>query len=476
MGAPQVTVRLMGSTDLDLDRFRRVTWGEEDVEIDAATLAHLGEWRQEFLVLVDQLQGTPMYGVNVGAGDGSGTFLDDDQRASYATGLNSATSFGEPLPERVVRGIAFARLGSFLDGSGAVSPELAVHVAGMLRSPMPRVPVEATAGSGEILPLGHLFRRVPSERPLGPKESMALVNGAPCAAALSADIAVRFRALLDVGQPLFALAVDALNAPEAHFDAALESLWGGAAEASALHTMRRLLADDDAERRSHQGRVSVRILTRTFAAALEAVDHLEGVAGQALSHPGDNPTFVPGAPGHPGRIISNGGFHNHRAVVALDTASRTVADLVQLAQHLLHAIYLDPEVLPGQENMALGISYMAAAGWSEDARLLAAPSLLSFAGVGQNDVPNPLFGAWRKADRMERCLIGQLSLLAASAQQSFVVTGRRATAALQPTLDAVRASFPPVDRRRDIGPDLDRLFASLSDAVAGHCSEPNRPR
>lgn len=466
-----MTIHLTDSTDLDLEAFRRVTWGGEDVELDTSLLERLGAWRAEFLAMLESLQGAPVYGVNVGAGDGSSQFLDDDQQNSYATGLNSATSFGRFLPERIVRGITLARLGSFIDGSAAVSPELAVHVVGMLRGALHPVPVEGTAGSGEILPLGHLFSRVPAEVSLGPKESMALVNGAPCAAAMSADVAIRFRALLGVAEPLFALAVDALNAPEGHFDVALDTLWGGGTEARALDSLRRLLDGGDVARRSHQARVSVRILPRCTAAALDALTYLEEVANTALQHPGDNPAFVPGEDQSAPRVVSNGGFHNQRAVVALDLACRTVADLVQLAQHLLHAIYQDAEALPGQDNLALGISYMAAAGWSEDARLLATPSVLSFAAVGQNDVPNPLFAAWRKADAMERCLVGQLSLLAATASQSFAVTGRTPAPALRESLQQVRSAVPPVGRRRDVGPDLERLRLALEESLHGLCGK-----
>jgi len=469
-----VTIRLSSSSDLNLDTFRRATWGGEEVQVEPVLAEQLEVWRAQFLDAVAQHPDTPVYGVNVGAGDGSSRFLDDDQRVSYATGLNSATSFGAALPDRVVRGIVFARLGSFTDGSAAVTAELAEHVAGMLSSSLPRVPQEATAGSGEILPLGHLFSGVPAALPLGPKESMALVNGAPCAAALTADIALRSRALLDVTQRVFALAVDALDAPSAHFDEALGGLWTASSEIATLRLMRDLLSSDR-PRRTHQARVSVRILTRVLAAAQDAVVYAEQVADQSLAHPGDNPSFVPATPSAPARIVSNGGFHNHRAVVALDMVTRTTTDLVQLGQHLLHAIYLDPEVLPRQDNLALGISYMAAAGWSEDARLLAAPSILSFAAVGQNDVPNPLFAAWRKADGVQSCLVGQLSLLAAIASQSFVVTGRAPATALAPTLDFVRASFPPVEHRRDIGVDLDRLSAAVTQQLYHRCGGQPEP-
>ncbi|MEI4271485.1 aromatic amino acid lyase [Klenkia sp. LSe6-5] len=463
-----MTVHVRTSADIDLETFRRVAWGREHIALDPELLAQVEAWRQEFLALVQTLEGMPIYGVSVHAGDGSNRVLTEADRASYATGLNSATSFGAALPEEVVRGMVLARLGSFVDGSGGVSAELAQHVADLLARPLPRVPVDGTAGSGEIQPLGHLFASVPGNMALGAGEAMALVNGSPCAGALTAHRAIRMEAVLQAALPVITLAVDALDAPEGHTDPALGQVWANPSEADAVLEMGRALGSDH-PRRTHQAKVSVRILPRCIAAANDALDYLTTVADSALRHPGDNPAFIPAKPGEAARVVSNGSFHNQRSVVAIDTAARTVADLVQLGQHLLHAIYLDNEVLPRQDNLALGTSYMPAAAWSEEARALATPSLLSFAAVGQNDVPNPLFAAWRKATEIDRCLLAQVSLLGAMASQAFATNERQPAPALQPTLQFIQDHFAPVTTRRDVGTDFDRLLAALVARVDTDC-------
>lgn len=465
-----MTIIIDSSKDFDLETYRRLAWGGEDLEFTPRCLRQIQTWREEFLETMAAHQGEPIYGVNVGAGDGSFNRLDSNTETSYLNGLNSATSFGRPLPERVVRGMIFTRLASFVDGSSAVSPALTQHIAEMLRKPLPEVPAEGTGGSGEILPLGHLFHAVPSQLSLGPKEPMSLINGAPCAGALVSDTAIRARALISVLELSLALACDALNVPDGHFDRSLGSTWGFPAEASALTRMRELLSDSSKTRNDHQARVSVRILPRVLAAAYEAVAAAESAAAAAIRGPGDNPVFVSASRDEgPARIISNGSFHNHSAITAIDGVGRALADLTQLAQHLIHALYQDKVAMPDQDNLALGAAYMAAADWSEEARLHAGPSILSFAAVGQNDVTNPLFAAWRSGNRIEECLLAQMALLSTMASQSLHSTHRQTTPSLVGFLALVRDIVQPIDARRDIGLEIGQLMKRLQEEQEAAC-------
>lgn len=417
-------IELGESRDINLATYQRVAFRGVGVRIADAAISRIEARRNVLLSYISSQPQRPTYGVNVGAGDGSFDALDEGTRRSYESGLNSATSFGAPLPERVVRGIVLARLSSFLDGSAGVSAELALHVAEMLGGSLPNVPAEGSRGSGEVLQLGHLFSGVPGVIALGPKESMSLVNGSPAAAALAADVAVWMPATIDMFLRCAALACDALDASEDHFDPDLGKLWGYPEERRVLDELHTLLGEPARPRHEHQARVSVRILPRIHGIAVLAADRLAEDANVALSHVGDNPALIVDNRG--AKVLSNGGFHNQRALVATDAATRSMADLTQLGQHLIHALYQSPTAMPGQDNLSLGISYMVAADWSEEARLRTAPTLLSFAAVGQNDVPFPMLAAWRAAVRVRECLIAQTAVLAAMATQSLYSTARTA--------------------------------------------------
>ncbi|TIX61306.1 MAG: histidine ammonia-lyase, partial [Mesorhizobium sp.] len=92
----------------------------------------------------------------------------------------AATSFGEPLPERVVRAIVLARLTNFIEGNAATSPRIAQAVAAMLDGgPMPIVPSQGQGGAGEILALYPLFAGLSTRFDLEVKERGSLINGSP---------------------------------------------------------------------------------------------------------------------------------------------------------------------------------------------------------------------------------------------------------------------------------------------------------
>ena len=458
--------------DITLDVYRRVAFNGEELRVADELLDAVADWRSEFLRVLAGEDSVPVYGVNVGAGDGSSVALSDSGIADYRQGLNSATSFGAPLPRRIVRGIVLARLASFVDGSSAVSPELVRHLCGMVNDDaMPDVPLQGNGGSGEILPLGHLFSGVPHAVSLGPKESMSLVNGAPCAGALAADVALRAKAAHHVVELTTALACHALNVPDTHFDPILGRVWGGTWEQHALARLTELL-DGPFARAHHQARVSVRILPRVLAASYESTAALLEVAAVALNHPGDNPVFVPhGTDDGPARIISNGSFHNQRPIVAIDNVARSFADLTQLGQHLIHAIYQSRTAMPNQDNLAIGVAYMVAGAWSEDARLQAVPSLLSLTAVGQNDVPAPTFAAWRKYQAIEEALFAQMAILGALSSQALHSTGREPTSKLAEHLATIRQAVPVVDKRRDVGPEIGQLKDLLLAHHTNRCKE-----
>ena len=56
--------------------------------------------------------------------------------------------------------------------------------------------------------------------------------------------------------------------------------------------------------------------------------------------------------------------------------------------------------MPGQDSLALGTMQMVGAGYAEEARTAAVPSLLPLPGFGHNDVPAPSFHAWNRFDRV----------------------------------------------------------------------------
>src|SRR5579862_6466723 len=241
-----MTVVLDKRWDVSLEAFHRVAWRREPVRIADSALQRIRDSRTAFLNLIESDPTVVIYGVTTSMGERAAERLSDAERERHARikPFPAATSFGDYLPDRVVRGIVFARLTNFVEGHAATSPRIAQAVAEMLDgAPMPAVPAAGQGGAGEILALYPLFAELAGRFELEVKERGSLINGSPCAAALTADAAIAARRRLELAIETFALSIDAFRAPLEHYDEALESLWGDEDEAAVLRSLRACLGD-----------------------------------------------------------------------------------------------------------------------------------------------------------------------------------------------------------------------------------------
>ncbi len=471
-----MTVLLDNRRDVDLETVHRVAWRGEDVALSEGAIRRMAESRRAFLRLLDDSD-VVIYGVTSGYGARASLRFDREQRRRHAAQppYSAATTFGEPLPERVSRAIVLARLVNYLEGHAAVSPALAQAVAGLLcgGDKLPAVPMDGNGGAGEILALSQLFGPLAGRLELGEKEALALINGSPCAAALVADAVLVGRCRLAAIEEIFALAFDAFEAPLEHVDAALQDLWGDSDEAAAVASLRDLLRGAAEPRRPYQAPVSFRILPRMLGRLRRALRQAEQAATCSLQSITDNPVFLPPDAIHPhGRVVSNGGFHNAMASPAMDELAAACADLCVLAErHAAKILYGPVSRLPNQlldapdDPRYMGSLPMAQVGFAEEARRAAQRTFLpgsESGGFGQNDVAAPHFFAWRAQERAGAMLEAALAALAMVASQAFYVTGRKVPPALAARLAWIRESAPLlIDGIRPLGVDASHLAQGL---------------
>src|SRR5665213_2839771 len=151
-----MTLLLNARADINLETFYRVAWAGEGVRIADEALARMASCRDSFLRLINTDPNVVVYGVTSSTGQWASHHLTPRERDRHANSklFPAATSFGDPLPERVVRGIILARLANFIEGHSATSPRIALAVADMLNeTPLPVVPGSGQGGAGEILAL-----------------------------------------------------------------------------------------------------------------------------------------------------------------------------------------------------------------------------------------------------------------------------------------------------------------------------------
>ena len=96
--------------------------------------ARIASSRAAFLELIDKDPAVVIYGVTTAMGERASQRLAPEERDQHARlkPFAAATSFGDNLPDRTVRGIVFARLTNYLEGHAATTPRIARAVAAML--------------------------------------------------------------------------------------------------------------------------------------------------------------------------------------------------------------------------------------------------------------------------------------------------------------------------------------------------------
>jgi histidine ammonia-lyase len=481
-----MTVLLTTRRDINLDTVYRVAWRRESVRIADTALARIATCRASFLELIDKDPDVVIYGVTTAMGELASHRLSHEYRDRHARikPFPAATSFGDYLPDRVVRGIVLARLANFIEGHAATTTRIAKAVAGMLDGgPMPAVAASGQGGAGEIQALYPLFADLSMRFELEVKERGSLINGSPCAAALVADTALTACRRIRLALKTFALSIEAFRAPLEHYDEALESLWGDDHEAAALAGLRGLLVGAGDARRNYQAPVSYRITPRLLGQAYRALAAAERAANVSLSSVSDNPVYIPPNAIHPhGRCISTGGYHNAMAAPAMNGLSAIWADLSLLAgrqavklldgraSHMPDMLLVGREAGESDGRGNIGYIPMAMSGYLEQVKSAAQTTFIpgsDTGGSGQDDVGTPAFLAWAKEAEAGRCFDASLAMLSVIASQALYITGRQAPPNMRSFTELVRSAVPPVKEDRILGPELEHLTDLFTEQVFG---------
>lgn len=473
-----MTVVLSTRHDITLDSFRAAAWQGERIAIPEEALARLAALRLHYERLITGGSEKGIYGISVGQGEMAVNAMTGEEvdRLARMKPLAAAVTFGPSYPRRVLRGIVLARLANLLGGHGGGTVRLVQDIAAMLNDDcIPELSQSGHGGPGEILALYKLFSDLSQSRELVAGERGALINGAPCAAALLADAALVAERRIDLAEHVLALALDAFNAPDEHYRRDLGDLWGGDHNRTAFARLSRLLAHDHPiPQRDHQAPVSFRSVPAMLGLSHWALAGAQELAAQALSAVSHNPVWLPPTAAHPdGETFSTGGYNNAMAAPAMDNLAAASVELCLVCERLSTGLMNSrvsgmPEFLLTDRDAgntdghgAIGYIPMAIVGYLEKARAAAQrtftpPSDMSV--YGQDNVASTAFLAWPKQETAGRCLDACLALLGVVASQAFHVTGRRPRSApLAETLATIRAHVPPVGDDRVLGPEIGRL-------------------
>ena len=418
-GTVRRVIVLRRHDELDLDLYRRVTIEHEHVTIDPALLQRVDEARQAMAARL--AAGEQLYGVTTGLGLFAGRRIAGADQAALqrAIVVGRAAGVGPPYDQAIVRGTMLLRLTGFLAGHTGVPAALCTYLADRLNERWyPVVPASRPGTAGETIPLCHLFQtflgegevfvdghRRPAEEALAGrgvapyelslKDGLALINGAPLAAALGADALARCELLLDQATVVGALTAALMGVSWRPYARRVADLKGDPGQRLVATRLAAFAPGRDAHTGSHQAPVSLRVLPQVHGAAYDVIAHLRAQVDRELRAVTDSPILLDAVGEEPAGFYPTGNFHSQALSLALDAAAIAMAQVAALSEKRLHRLLdsrfsgLPDQLAADAERGGSGLVslHKSVVGLCAENRLLAAPASIHTADTsgGQED-------------------------------------------------------------------------------------------
>ena len=316
------------------------------------------EWVDDLIA-----RGEPVYGINTGFGALSDRNISaaDNQRLGRNMVLSHSVGVGEPFASEVVRAAMLIRANALALGHSGVRPAIVETLLAMLnRGVTPIIPSQGSLGSsGDLAPLSHLALTLSTDAAdredesgqawfggevlsgraamaaagiprliLGPKEALALLNGATFSAALGALAVFAAGRVLAASEVGLALALEALRGASGAFDERLHAARGHPGQQRVAARVRELVAGstlvDSANR--VQDAYSIRCAPQVIGPARETLDFATRVLEREINAATDNPLLFDG------QAVSGGNFHGEVVGLTLDYAAIALTEVGAISE------------------------------------------------------------------------------------------------------------------------------------------------
>jgi histidine ammonia-lyase len=304
----------------------------------------------------------PVYGVNTGYGIFSNKSIGTSQATELSRNLilSHTVGIGPPFREDIVRAAMLIRANTLTHGHSGVRPEIIERLLEMLNQGVtPRIPSQGSLGSsGDLAPLAHLALVLsspakPAEGPvlcqawydgellsgeaamskagiprpvLGPKEGLAITNGATFSTALLALASVDAERLLKTAEVAAAASLEALLGVSDALDPRLHEVRPHPGQVGVAHRMREMIVGSGLiDSHGHvQDAYSLRCAPQIIGPAWDILEFVQVLVSREINAATDNPLLF----GE--RAISGGNFHGEPIGQA--------ADFLKISLHTIGAL------------------------------------------------------------------------------------------------------------------------------------------
>lgn len=317
------------------------------------------KWLQEILK-----SAKPVYGINTGFGIFSDQSISPENSIKLSRNLilSHAVATGDNLPEEIVRAAMLIRANTLASGYSGVRTDVVETILAMLNNGVsPVVPAQGSLGSsGDLALLSHLalvfttdeydldeesglatyqgnimsgkdaMRSAAIPRLiLGPKEGLAVNNGATFSAAIAALAVADAAHLLDLAEVSLAMSLEAMLGVSAAFDPRLHTARNHPGQIAVADKVRWLnqgstLIDSAGK---IQDAYSLRCAPQVQGAARDTLDYVKSVILREINAATDNPLLFSS-----GEALSGGNFHGEPVGLVMDFLSIAMAELGAISE------------------------------------------------------------------------------------------------------------------------------------------------
>lgn len=299
--------------------------------------------------------GRAVYGVTTGFGESCVHAVDAAQAHELPLNLLRfhGCGTGRPFDDIESAAIVTVRAASLVAGWSAVRPRIIERLCSLVQHrALPVIPSEGSVGaSGDLTPLSYVAAALVGERELsfegrvvpaaqvlkslaleplelGPKESLAIMNGTSVMAALGCLAHARARVLARWVAALTAMASDVLQGNPAHFD---DRIFAAKPHPGQRKFAQWVREDIEYERRAaHEGRIqdrySIRCAPHVGGVLLDALTWMRPWLEIEVNGANDNPLVDPDT----GDILHGGNFYGGHACFVSDGLKNAVANMADL--------------------------------------------------------------------------------------------------------------------------------------------------
>jgi histidine ammonia-lyase len=441
---------------------------------------------------------TPIYGVNTGFGALCNTVIPPNELSALQHNLllSHACGTGDFVPLPIIKLMLLLKAQSLVLGYSAVRKETVERLLFFYNSGL--LPVVYTQGSlgasGDLAPLAHLclpligqgqfwvdgkiepaaavyarLRLQPLQ--LGPKEGLALLNGAQFMLAYGFEILLQLSRLEKWADLIAALSLDAFACRTEPFEALLHQIrpYKGQQEtAKRIRTFRRGSAIASGPHSQVQDPYSFRCIPQVHGAAKEAFDWARAILETEAASVSDNPSVFP----EEGKILSGGNFHGQPLALALDTLAMAMTYLGGISERRIYQLlsgarslppFLSPN--PGLYSGFMILQYTAAALVNQNQQLCYPSSVASIpSSNGQEDYVSMGANSATKAYTILENLKTILAIeLMHASQALYFRSSLKTSPALEEILQSFREKCPVATADRIFAHDIELAKNFLND-------------